>query len=150
MARITMDLGGGLDREVERLVRDGWFTSVDDVVREAVAQFVGARSYLGDSPRMLQRFAADALNESKPETALKFVDRALTLLAGEKLGDLGLYQQMVELRVQILLVMDRSREALVTLEEARERLPNSPAILAWIERVKKMTEHASASSGKER
>lgn len=145
MARITVELREDLAREVDRLVRDGWFRDADAVVREAVGQFVGTKTYLGDSPRMLQRFAADALNESKPETALKFVDRALTLLAAQKLGDLSLYQQMIELRVQILLVMDRNRDALLALEEAKERLPNSPAILRWIGRVQRMAEREAGA-----
>jgi len=135
MAKITIDLGDDMVREVDRIVRDGWYRSSEEVVTEAIRQYVGAKTYLGDSPRMLQRFAADALNESKPETALKFADRSLSLLTCHKLADLTLYQQIVELRVQILLVLDRYEEARSTLEEAREKLPNSPSILRWLERV---------------
>jgi hypothetical protein len=104
---------------------------------EALHQFVEAKSFLGDSPRLLHRFAADALNESKPETALKFSSRGLALLDTEEHPDLGLYQRLVELKVQILLVLDRAAEALETLEEAKQVLPNSPAIARWAERVRK-------------
>jgi hypothetical protein len=109
------------------------------VVREALLQFVDAKSFLGDSPRMLHRFAADALNDSKPETALKFVDRALLLMSNQKVTDFTLFQNLVELRVQILLVLAREEEALSTLEEAREVLPNNPSIARWIERLRKKT-----------
>ena len=85
---------------------------------------------------MLHRFAADALNESKPDTALKFVDRALALLGTQKVADLQLYQQLVELRVQILLIVGRQSEALSALEEAQERLPNNPSIRRWMERLR--------------
>ena len=78
---------------------------------------------------------AGRLNESKPETALKFADRALSLLKYHKLADLGFYQQIVELRVQILLVLDRYDDARLTLEEARDKLPNSPVIERWLDRV---------------
>jgi predicted negative regulator of RcsB-dependent stress response len=84
---------------------------------------------------MLHRFAADALNESKPDTALKFVNRALTLLTTQEVTDLNLYQVLVELRVQILLVLGRSAEALSSLEEAQQKLPNNPTIARWIERL---------------
>lgn len=135
MGRVTLEIGEDLAREIERIVRDGWFRDQETLIQEALRQFVGAKTYLGDSPRMLRRFAADALNESKPDTALKFVDRALSLLAANKYSDLGLYQAVIELKVQILLVTDRFAEASHTLEEARERLPNSPSIGMWIERV---------------
>jgi len=105
------------------------------VVREALQQFVDAKSFLGDSPRMLHRFAADALNDSKPEVALKFVHRALSLMANQRVTDFTLYQSLVELRVQILLILGREPEAMAALEEAREMLPNNPAIAKWIERL---------------
>jgi hypothetical protein len=57
--------------------------------------------------------------------------------------DFSLYQNLVELRVQILLVLDRTSEALTTLEEARETLPNNPTIAKWIERLKKKSPAAS-------
>lgn len=136
MARIEAEVSPELVKEIERIVRDGWFSSDQEVIREALHQFVEAKSFLGDSPPMLHRFAADALNESKPETALKFVDRALSLLWNQPMKDLGLYQSLVELRVQILLVVGKNREALAALEEAQERLPNSPTIAKWIEKVK--------------
>lgn len=136
MARIEAEVSQDLVKEIERIVRDGWFSSDQEVIREALHQFVEAKSFLGDSPPMLHRFAADALNESKPETALKFVDRALSLLWNQPMKDLGLYQSLVELRVQILLVVGKDREALAALEEAQERLPNSPTIAKWIEKVK--------------
>jgi len=136
MARIEAEVSQDLVKEIERIVRDGWFSSDQEVIREALHQFVEAKSFLGDSPPMLHRFAADALNESKPETALKFVDRALSLLWNQPMKDLGLYQSLVELRVQILLVVGKDREALAALEEAQERLPNSPTIAKWIEKVR--------------
>lgn len=136
MARIEAEISQDLLKEIERIVRDGWFSSDQEVIREALHQFVEAKSFLGDSPPMLHRFAADALNESKPETALKFVDRALSLLWNQPMKDLGLYQSLVELRVQILLVVGKNREALAALEEAQERLPNSPTIAKWIEKVR--------------
>ena len=136
MVKIGTDVPAELAREIERIVRDGWFQNEEQVVREALSQFLDSKSYLGDSPRMLHRFAADALNESKPETALKFVHRALTLLVAHPMKDLGLYQRLVELRVQILLVLGREREALSGLEQAQQFLPNSPAIAKWIERVR--------------
>ena len=86
---------------------------------------------------MLHRFAADALNDSKPEVALKFVNRALSLLLTQEITDFTLYQSLVELRVQILLVLGRDADALASLEEAREKLPNNPTIARWIEKLKK-------------
>ncbi|MHB0968834.1 MAG: ribbon-helix-helix domain-containing protein [Thermoanaerobaculia bacterium] len=136
MAKITMELPPDLSRQMDRMVRDGWFADEDAVVTEALRQFVEAKSFLGDSPRMLHRFAADALNESKPETALKFVNRALSLLGAQKVPDFALYQSLVELRVQILLILNYDTEALATLEEAQEKLPNSPTIRKWIERLR--------------
>jgi Arc/MetJ-type ribon-helix-helix transcriptional regulator len=135
MPKMTVDLPPELARQIDRIIRDGWFSDEETVVREALEQFVEAKSFLGDSPRMLHRFAADALNESKPDTALKFVSRALALLGTQKLADLGLYQQLVELRVQILLIVGREQDALAALEEAREKLPNSPSIRKWMERL---------------
>ena len=137
MVKITTDISSEIAQQIDRMVRDGWFQTPEAVVKEALEQFVEAKSFLGDSPRMLHRFAADALNESKPDTALKFVDRALTLLASQKVADLGLYQALIELRVQILLVIGRSEDALTSLEEAREKLPNNPTISKWIERLRK-------------
>ena len=134
--KISTEIQSELAQQIDRIVRDGWFPSDQAVFREALQHFVEAKSFLGDSPRMLQRFAADALNESKPETALKFVDRALTLLSTQTVPDLNLYQMLIELRVQILLVLDRPEEALSSLEEARERLPNNPAIARWLDRVR--------------
>ena len=137
MAKITSDIPYDLAREMERVIRDGWFVDENAIVREALHQFIDSKTFLGDSPRMLHRFAADALNESKPETALKFIDRALSLLANQQIPDLHLYQQMIELRVQILLIMERRADALIALEEALEKLPNSPAIGKWITRLRK-------------
>lgn len=136
MAKITMELPPDLSRQMDRMVRDGWFADEDAVVTEALRQFVESKSYLGDSPRMLHRFAADALNESKPETALKFVNRALSLLSAQKVPDLTLYQSLIELRVQILMILNYESEALATVEEAQEKLPNSPTIRKWIERLR--------------
>ena len=135
MPKISAEVPHELLREIDRIIRDGWFADHETVVREALLHFVHAKSFLGDSPRMLQRFAADALNDSKPEVALKFVDRALSLMTNDAMTDLGLYQALVELRVQILLILERQADALAGLEEAREKLPNNPSILKWIERI---------------
>src|SRR5437667_12690420 len=134
---VTTEISPDLSKQIDRIVRDGWFPDQETVVREALLQFVDAKSFLGDSPRMLHRFAADALNDSKPETALKFVDRALSLMSNQNVTDFSLYQNLVELRVQILLVLGRNVEALASLEEAREQLPNNPNIAKWIERLRK-------------
>src|SRR5437867_11076154 len=112
MVKVTTEIATDLQRQIERIIRDGWFPDQETVVREALMQFVDAKSFLGDSPRMLHRFAADALNDSKPETALKFVDRALALMSNQKVTDFALYQNLVELRVQILLVLGREEEGL--------------------------------------
>ena len=63
MTKVSADIPAELNRQIERIVRDGWFPDQETVVREALVQFVDAKSFLGDSPRMLHRFAADALNE---------------------------------------------------------------------------------------
>ena len=137
MVKVTAEVPGELQRQMDRIIRDGWFPDQETVVREALSQFIDAKSFLGDSPRMLHRFAADALNDSKPETALKFVDRALSLMSNQKLTDFSLYQMLVELRVQVLLVLNRGEDALAALEEAREHLPNNPSIARWIEKLSK-------------
>src|SRR4051795_9573664 len=137
MPKVAADISNELARQIDRMIRDGWFPDQETVIREALNQFVDAKSFLGDSPRMLHRFAADALNDSKPDTALKFVDRGLSLLPTQDATDFHLYQNLVELRVQILLVLDRTAEALAALEEAREMLPNNPTIAKWIERLNK-------------
>ena len=137
MVKVAAEIPGELARQIDRIIRDGWFADQEAVVREALNHFVDAKSFLGDSPRMLHRFAADALNDSKPETALRFANRAVSLLSASELTDFTLYQALIELRVQILLVLGRSAEALSALEEARERLPNSPAIAKWVEKLKK-------------
>ena len=135
MVKISADIQPELAQQIERIVRDGWFPNDQAVFREALQQFVEAKSFLGDSPRMLHRFAADALNESKPETALKFTDRALTLLSTQQVPDLSLYQMLIELRVQVLLVLGREMDAIASLEQAHEKLPNSPTISRWLERL---------------
>jgi Arc/MetJ-type ribon-helix-helix transcriptional regulator len=137
MVKVTAEVPGELQRQMDRIIRDGWFPDQETVVREALSQFIDAKSFLGDSPRMLHRFAADALNDSKPETALKFVDRALSLMSNQKLTDFSLYQMLIELRVQVLLVLGRGEDALSSLEEAREHLPNNPSIAKWIEKLSK-------------
>ena len=137
MPKVAAEISNELARQIDRMIRDGWFPDHETVLREALNQFVDAKSFLGDSPRMLHRFAADALNDSKPETALKFVDRALSLMSTQKVTDFTLYQNLIELRVQILLVLGRNAEALASLEEAREHLPNNPTIAKWIERLRK-------------
>ncbi|PYQ56260.1 MAG: hypothetical protein DMF58_21145 [Acidobacteria bacterium] len=65
MTKVTTEIPNDLNKQIERIVRDGWFPDPETVVREAILQFVDAKSFLGDSPRMLHRFAADALNDSK-------------------------------------------------------------------------------------
>ncbi|MDQ6799967.1 MAG: hypothetical protein M3041_03935 [Acidobacteriota bacterium] len=135
--KVTADIPAELSRQIDRMIRDGWFPDQETLLREALLLFVDAKSFLGDSPRMLHRFAADALNDSKPETALKFVDRALSLMSNQQLTDFSLYQGLIELRVQVLMVMGREPEALVSLEEAKELMPNSPTIAKWIERLKR-------------
>lgn len=135
MPKLTADVPNELARQIDRIIRDGWFPDQESVVREALSQFVDAKSFLGDSPRMLHRFAADALNDSKPDVALKFVDRGLSLLSNHKLSDFALYQSLIELRVQILIIAGRQDDALSVLEEAREKMPNNPSIAKWIEKL---------------
>lgn len=144
MAKVITEIPNELSRQIERIIRDGWFPDQEAIVREALVQFVDTRSFLGDSPRMLHRFAADALNDSKPEVALKFVSRAMSLMLHQSVTDFTLYQSLVELRIQILLVLGREAEALVSAEEAQEKLPNNPAIARWIERLKKKRAKAGA------
>lgn len=138
MVKVAAEIPSDLARQIDRIIRDGWFPDQETVIREALLQFVDAKSFLGDSPRMLHRFAADALNDSKPETALKFVDRALLLMSNQKVTDFTLYQNLIELRVQILVVLGREPDAITALEEAREVLPNNPTIARWIDRLKKV------------
>src|SRR5687767_6574008 len=137
MPKLTAEIPNELSRQIDRIIRDGWFPDQESVVREALAHFVDAKSFLGDSPRMLHRFAADALNDSKPEVALKFVSRALSLMSTHTMTDFTLYQALVELRVQILLVLGRDDEALESAEEAQEKMPNNPTIAKWIEKLRK-------------
>ena len=135
--KVSAEIPNELARQIDRIIRDGWFPDQETIVREALSHFVDTRSFLGDSPRMLHRFAADALNDSKPDTALKFVDRALSLLTAQQMTDFALYQALIELRVQVLLVLDRTRDAVATLEEAKEQLPNNPTIARWLEKLTK-------------
>src|SRR5467141_689875 len=107
MPKVAAEISNELARQIDRMIRDGWFPDQETVLREALNQFVDAKSCLGDSPRMLHRFAADALNDSKPDVALKFIHRALSLMSNQKLTDFTLYQSLVELRVQVLLVLGR-------------------------------------------
>lgn len=136
MARLSVEIGPETQRQMERLIREGWYRDAQAVVSAALEQFLDGRTYLGDSPPMLLRFAADALNESKPGTALKFAERGLMLLRSmQEFPDLSLYQSLVEIRVQSLLVMGREGDAVAALDEARELLPNNPGIAAWYERL---------------
>jgi len=137
MVKLAAEIPSELARQIDRIIRDGWFPDEETVLREALHQFVDAKSFLGDSPRMLHRFAADALNDSKPDTALRFANRAVSLLANSSTIDFALYQMLVELRVQILLVLGRESEAVASLEEAKELMPNSPAISKWLEKLAK-------------
>jgi len=136
--KVTTEIPSELIRQIDRIIRDGWFPDHETLFREALLQFVDAKSFLGDSPRMLHRFAADALNDSKPDVALKFINRAMSLLSNNKVTDFSLYQSLVELRVQVLMVLGRSADALTSLEEAREQMPNNPTIAKWIEKLTKL------------
>jgi hypothetical protein len=142
--KIAAEIPNDLGRAIDRIIREGWFPDEEAIVREALEQFVDAKSFLGDSPRMLHRFAAVALNDSKSDVALKFVDRGLSLLEAQEMMDFQLYQSIVELRVQILLVLGRDADALTTLETAREKLPNNPTIARWIEKLKKQQPRGEA------
>jgi Arc/MetJ-type ribon-helix-helix transcriptional regulator len=137
MPKVTADIPYELSRQIDRIIRDGWFTDQEAVVREALYHFVEVKSFLGDSPRMLHRFAADALNDSKPEVALKFVSRALSLMSSQDVTDFTLYQSLIELQVQVLLVLGREDEALAAAEEGQEKLPNNPAVARWIDKLQK-------------
>lgn len=137
MVKVAADIPTELAQQIDRMIRDGWFPDQETIVLAALSHFVDARSFLGDSPRMLHRFAADALNDSKPDTALKFVSRALSLMSAQQVTDFTLYQSLVELRVQILLVLGRQPDAVAALEEAKEQLPNNPTIARWLERLTK-------------
>lgn len=139
MVKVSTEIPYEVARQMDRIIRDGWFPDEEAVLREAVLQFVDSKTFLGDSPRMLHRFAADALNESKPEVALKFLDRALSLILRQKMTDFSLYQSLIELRVQVLLVLGRDADALAAVEQAREHLPNNPSIAKWIDRLRKKT-----------
>ncbi len=145
--KVSADIPHETAREIDRIIRDGWFPDQEAVVREALAHFIEAKSFLGDSPRMLHRFAADALNDSKPEVAVKFVDRALSLMDMQQMTDLALYQSLVELRVQVILVLGREADARTALEAAHERLPNNPSIQKWIEKIDKRREAARLKAG---
>lgn len=146
MPKVTAEIPHELSRQIDRIVRDGWYADQETVIREALLQFVEGKTYLGDSPRMLHRFAADALNDSKPEVALKFTGRALSLMSHHTMTDFALFQSLAELRIQILLVLGRESDALAAAEEAREQMPNNPAIARWIERLRKSVELSSSPS----
>ncbi|MFA6954762.1 MAG: hypothetical protein WC538_02690 [Thermoanaerobaculia bacterium] len=137
MAKLTIEIEPGLQRQMDRIVRDGWFPDAAALAVEALRQYAEAKSHLGDSPPLLHRFAADALNASKPETALKFVSRGITLLDSQAIADLGLYQKLVELKVQILLVLERAEDAIITLDGAKDKLPNNPTIDGWLKKLRK-------------
>ena len=137
MVKVAAEIPGELARQIDRMIRDGWFPDQETVLREALSQSVDDKSFLGDSPRMLHRFGADAMNDSKPETALRFVNRALSLLSATEITDFALYQALVELRVQVLLILGREPDAIAALEEAQERLPNNPTIAKWLQKLKK-------------
>ncbi len=132
---VSASIPAELLAEMDRLVREGWYRDRPEVILHALERFMDGKSLLGDSPRLLIRFAADALNESRPETALKFVDRGMTLLSSHEHPDLSLYRALVELRVQTLLVLDRQGDALSALEEARLKLPNNPGVTRWLDQL---------------
>jgi len=133
--RIETEIRADLAQQIERLINEGWFSDAQSVVELALERFVEGRSFLGDSPRTLLEFASDALNESKPDVAIKFADRALSLMSGQENADLSLFQSLIELRVQALVVVGKISEAVDCLEEAKEVLPNNPGIASWIERL---------------
>jgi Arc/MetJ-type ribon-helix-helix transcriptional regulator len=137
MPKLTAEIPHDLSRHIDRIIRDGWYPDQEAVVREALLHFVEGQTFLGDSPRMLHRFAADALNASKPEVALKFVARALSLMSSQTMTDFTLYQALVELRLQVLMVLGRDADALAAAEEAREQMPNNPTIAKWVEKLGK-------------
>jgi Arc/MetJ-type ribon-helix-helix transcriptional regulator len=137
MPKLTAEIPHDLSRHIDRIIRDGWYRDQEAVVREALLHFVEGQTFLGDSPRMLHRFAADALNTSKPEVALKFVARALSLMSSQTMTDFTLFQALVELRLQVLMVLGREAEALAAAEEAREQMPNNPTIAKWVEKLTK-------------
>lgn len=139
MPKIAAEIPSDLAREIDRVVREGWFADQGAVVEAALRQLVDHQTFLGDSPKLLHRFAADALNESKPETALKFIDRAISLVDVQKMPDLSLYQQLVELRVQICLVLERPADALHSLRNAKEKMPNNPLIQRWLDKLEPKT-----------
>ena len=134
---VNVSISPELLAEIDRLVREGWYRDRSSVIVDALERFVEGKSLLADSPRLLIGFAADALNESKPETALKFVDRGMMLLASHEHPDLSLYRALVELRVQVLLVLERSADAVSALEEARLKLPNNPGVTRWLDQLEK-------------
>ena len=55
----------------------------------------------------------------------------------KRITDFALYQAVIELRVQIFLILGHENDALASLEEAREVLPNNPSIAKWIEKLKR-------------
>lgn len=136
MPRLILDVPDEIAEQLERLVKEGWYSDQHAAVQSALGTFLVSKSYLGDSPRLLLRFAADALNESKPETAIRFADRGLSLLAVQEHPDRAIYQSLIEIRLQALLVLGRQEEALETVERAKEILPNHPGITAWQERLR--------------
>lgn len=135
MPKIEAEIPASLARELDRIVRDGWYGDQEDIVRVALETFVEGRTFLGDSPRMLLRFAADALNESQPQVALRFAERGLARLTETDRYDRALYQQFVELQIQLLLIVGRQPDAVLMVEEARSRLPNNPGIQRWAARL---------------
>ena len=44
--------------------------------------------------------------------------------------------------VQVLMVMGREQDALLSAEEAQEKMPNNPAIARWIDRLRKHSPRA--------
>ena len=123
MPRVGAEIPNELARQIERMIRDGWFPDQEAVLREALNQFVDAKSFLGDSPRMLHRFAADALNDSKPEVALKFITRAMSLMSNQKVTDFVLAKKRAGARQPPLqlAVLDWSRPNGVRLSQRLSR-----------------------------
>jgi hypothetical protein len=72
------------------------------------------------------------------------VSRGLSLLSTQEMTDFALYQSLVELRLQILLVLGRDDDALASAVEAREKLPNNPTIARWIEKLNKVRPRGEA------
>jgi len=48
MAKLTIEIEPGLQRQIDRIVRDGWYPDAEALVVEALRQYAEAKSHLGD------------------------------------------------------------------------------------------------------